>query len=155
MWFRTVSMQVFFAYQYRDCPGSSAWVRRRNTHRHIHGRAVSFRTSCHCRTQHKHSSYREKAYKNVCGNSFVSNRIFDRECPACSVHFQGISGLAMNHHCSFGFFRPCPANVTKLCSTRYVRHWSNWPDILSRAMLDSLLFCQFAVNSGTVWFQIK
>src|SRR5699024_8942955 len=54
-------------------------------------------------------------YKKVCGNSLSSNRIFDRQCPACPVHFHGISGLMMDPHRSFGFFCPCPVNVTKLC----------------------------------------
>ena len=54
-------------------------------------------------------------YKQVCGNRFPGNRIFNWQSPACPVHFHGISGFMMDPHSGFGFFCPCPVNVTKLC----------------------------------------
>ena len=96
-------------------------------------------------------------YKKVCTNDFSGNRIFNRQCPACPVHFHGISWLMMNPHRSFSFFCPCSVNVTKLC----ILVW-NAPGI---GAINLILFpeqCQvhsffrqFTVDPCTVWFQIN
>gem|GEM_PF-6266210 len=95
--------------------------------------------------------------KQVCRNCFASNGIFDWQCPACPVHFHGISGFMMDPHRGFGFFRPCPVNVTKLC----ILAW----DVSGVGAIDLIFFpkqCQiysffrqFTVDPGTVWFQIN
>ena len=77
-------------------------------------------------------------------------------CAACPVHFHGISGLMMDPHRSFGFFRPCPVNVTKLC----ILVWDT-PDMETIGLVlfpeqrqVYTFFRQFAVDPGTVRFQM-
>ena len=96
-------------------------------------------------------------YKKVCRNSLSSNRIFDWQCPACPVHFHSIPGLMMDPHCGFGFFRPCPVNVTKLCILVWDTPGIGAIDLIffpKQCQVHSF-FRQFTVNPGTVRFQIN